>query len=230
MQQQDSTYLSLNHYHLVILATHHYQHVVAWELAFRDADHDSVDMADLHRLIGRASEDLVEEVLGKVDDEVVEGHSRRYDELRELIEPRGVRCAADLVRACAERGLRVVLATSGSEDDLEWMLPAIGAGDHVYGVTTSDKVEQSKPAPDLLEAAAVENDLDLAQTAVVGDTVWDVEAARRLGVDCVALTCGGVGERDLRAAGAQEVWANPEDVLANLERSLLGRLGTSARS
>jgi len=201
-----------------------YQHVLAWELAFRDGGHLGVDMADLHRLIGRASTDLVTEVLGRADEEVVEGHSRRYDELRELIEPRPVSGAADLVTACAGRGLRVVLATSGSAEDVEWMVPAIGAGEHVDGITTSDQVERSKPAPDLLAAAATENDLDLTRTAVVGDTVWDVEAARRIGVDCIALTCGGVGERDLRAAGADEVWASCADLLAHFDGSVLNTL------
>lgn len=204
-----------------------YQHVVAWAQAFRDAGYDradGVDMADIHRLIGRSSEELVEELVGRADDAVVEGHSRRYDELRERLEPRVVRGGRELVVACADRGLRVVLATSGKGKDLDWMVPAIGAGDALHGTTTADRVEQSKPAPDLLEAAAEEHDLDLARTAMIGDTRWDVEAARRLGIPGIGVTSGGRSEAELREAGAAEVWANAEALLAGLDRSLLARL------
>lgn len=200
-----------------------YQHVLAWGLAFRDAGH-AVDFADLHRLIGIASSELVTEVLGRADEGVVEGHSRRYDELRAMAEPRVVSGAPALVAACAERGLRVVLATSGAAGDLDWMLPAIGAGDAVHGATTADSVERSKPAPDLLAVATEEHGLDRGRTVMVGDTVWDVEAAVRLGVACVAVTSGGIGERDLRAAGAAEVWAGCADLLDHLDESVLSRI------
>ncbi len=63
-----------------------------------------------------------------------------------------------------------------------------------------------------------------SHAVVVGDTVWDVEAARRLGVDCIALTCGGIGERDLRAAGATEVWSDCAELLDHLDESVVGKL------
>jgi HAD superfamily hydrolase (TIGR01509 family) len=201
-----------------------YQHVVAWALAFRDAGHGTVDMADIHRRIGRASEELVEDLLGREDEEVVDGHSRRYDEMRELLEPRVVRGAAELVTRCADAGLRVVLATSGKAADLDWMVPAIGVRDRLHGATTSEDIDRSKPAPDLLAAAAEENELDLERTVVVGDTVWDVEAANRLGVPAVALTCGGIGAAELREAGAAEVWRTCEELLAGWEETVLSRL------
>ena len=203
-----------------------YHHVLAWEAAFREAGHDGVDMADVHRLIGRSSAELVAEILGHEDDAVVTGHSERYDQVRGFLEVRVVRGAAELVGECADRGLRVVLATSGSARDLEWMLPTIGAGDRLHGVTTADKVEASKPAPDLLAVAADENGLDLSRSVMVADTVWDVESARRLGIGSIALTSGGIGRLDLRDAGADEVWTNTEELLANLDRSLLGSLAS----
>jgi HAD superfamily hydrolase (TIGR01509 family) len=201
-----------------------YQHTVAWSMAFRDQGYDGVDMADIHRLIGRSSDELVEELIGKADEAVEDGHKARYEELRGMLEPRVVRGAADLLRACDERGLRVVLATSGGKSDLDWMVPAIGADEALYGTSTSDYVEKSKPAPDLLEHAMEENGLDPQRSAMVGDTIWDVAAAVRLGVPCIALTSGGIGELELREAGATEVWANAEELLAHLDESVLGRL------
>jgi HAD superfamily hydrolase (TIGR01509 family) len=196
-----------------------YLHVLAWWRAFRDAGHEDVTMARLHRAIGMASELLSEEILGERDEQVIEGHGKRFEELRsEVVALPG---AADLVRACHEKGLTTVLATSGKADDLDWMLPAIGAEEAVTGSTTSEDVEQSKPAPDLLQVALDGHDLDPHRTTVIGDTVWDVQSAERAGMPCIGLTCGGISEGELRAAGAVEVYDDPADLLANLDHSLL---------
>ena len=104
---------------------------------------------------------------------------------------------ADLLRTCADRGLAVVLATSGQESDLEWMLPAIGAGDAVTGATTSADVDQGEPEPDLLTTAMRDHGLDPQRTVVVGDTVWDVKAAQRAGLPCIGLTCGGLARESV---------------------------------
>jgi len=132
----------------------------------------------------------VHHVLGTEDQGVVDAHSTRYDSMRDQVVafPR----TAQLLTACAERGLGVVLATSGAPADLSWMRPAIGAEDAVLGVTTSGDVESAKPAPDLLTTAVHAHHLDPARVVVVGDTVWDIEAARAAGLSCIALTCGGI--------------------------------------
>jgi HAD superfamily hydrolase (TIGR01509 family) len=198
-----------------------YLHVLAWWRAFREAGHQDVTMAQLHRLIGKASELLTEEVLGEVDEEVVEGHGKRFEELRSMTQ--ATPGAADLVRGCRDRGLAAVLATSGKSDDIDWMLPAIGAGDAVSGSTTSEDVDRSKPAPDLLQAALEANGLDPRLTTVVGDTVWDVESAQRAEMPCVGLACGGISPQELRDAGAAEVYDDPADLLANLDGSVVVR-------
>lgn len=198
-----------------------YLHVLAWWQACRDAGHADVTMAQLHRAIGMASELLTEQVLGRVDDEAVEAHGKRFEELRPMVA--ATPGAGDLLRACAERGLTPVLATSGKQDDLDWMLPAIGGGDAVHGTTTSEDVEQSKPAPDLLQVALDAHRLDPGRTTVVGDTVWDVRAAQRAGMPCVGLTCGGISAQELREAGAVEVYDDPADLLRNLADSVVVR-------
>jgi HAD superfamily hydrolase (TIGR01509 family) len=199
-----------------------YLHVLAWWQAMNDAGHEDVSMAAIHRSIGIASEGLVERLLGHDDDKAVEAHSKRYEALRDQVTafPR----AAELVKRCADRGLVPVLATSGKEDDLEWMLPAIGAEDCFAGSTTSSEVDEGKPSPDLLTTAVEEHRLDPKRSVVIGDTVWDVEAADKAGVPCIAVTCGGISEAELRAAGAVEVYADPADLLDRFDESLLGRL------
>jgi HAD superfamily hydrolase (TIGR01509 family) len=199
-----------------------YLHVLSWWQAMNDAGHPDVAMSDIHRAIGIASEGLTEHLLGTEDEKAIEAHSERYEALRDQVTafPR----AADLVRACGLRGLTPVLATSGKEEDLEWMLPAIGAEDDFAGTTTSSDVGEGKPAPDLLTAAMEEHGLDPARTVAVGDTVWDAKAAKKAGIRCIAVLCGGISEAELREAGADEVYDDPADLLERLGESLLGRL------
>ncbi len=184
-----------------------YLQVLAWWQAFRDTGHDDVSMADCHRSIGIASEELVTHLLGDgaTDaEEVSEAKNRRYEPLRKLVTlfPR----VDDLLAACRERGLAVVLATSGKEADLEWMVPAIGGEDVVDGTTCSADVEWAKPAPDLLQTAVDAHGLDASRTVVVGDTVWHVQSAHGAGLPVIGMTCGGISRAELLEAGADEVY------------------------
>ncbi|WP_300014284.1 HAD family hydrolase [Pseudonocardia sp.] len=199
-----------------------YLHVLAWSQAFVDTGHPGVVMADIHRAIGMPGSALVRHLLGMDDEATVTAHGERYEPLRERVVafPR----VAELITACAARGATVVLATSGAASDLDWMRPAIGAGDAVAGATTSADVEAGKPAPDLLGVAVEQHGLDPARTVAVGDTVWDVEAARAAGLPCIALECGGIGAAQLREAGARDVRADPADLLERLDDSPLGRV------
>jgi HAD superfamily hydrolase (TIGR01509 family) len=197
-----------------------YLHVLAWWQAFRDTGHE-VAMWTLHRAIGIGSEELVQRVLGRPDDETVQAHSERYEALRDQVTafPR----AAELLAGCAELGLTVVLATSGAKEDLEWMLPAVGARDGVVaGVTTSADVDAAKPHPDLLEVAVRDNGLDPDRTVAVGDTVWDVEAAKSAGLPCVGLLCGGISAAEL--SGAMAVYDDPAALLDQLDSSPIARV------
>ncbi len=196
-----------------------YLHVVAWWRAFRDTGHPNVDMASIHHAIGLSSAELVNRLVGRDDDATVEAHSGRFAALRAQAE--AMPDAGELVRACARAGRTPVLATSAKASDLDWMLPLIDAGDAVQGVTSSADVDRSKPDPGILEQSMGKHGLDPDRTVVVGDTVWDIAAARNAGLQCIALTCGGISEAELREAGAAEVYAGPRDLLAKLDDSLL---------
>jgi HAD superfamily hydrolase (TIGR01509 family) len=204
-----------------------YLHVLAWWQAFGDTGHGAVPMHRIHRAIGIPSAGLVRHLLREDDDDTVEAHSTRYEPLRDDVKP--FPRTADLLRICAERGLAVVLATSGEASDLEWMQPAIGAEDAVTGATTSADVDEGKPAPDLLSTAVRDHGLDPDRTVAVGDTVWDVESARKACLPCIALTCGGISAAELTEAGADAVYADPADLLEHLDNSPLGRILPSRR-
>jgi HAD superfamily hydrolase (TIGR01509 family) len=195
-------------------------HAVAWARAFRRNGHD-VPMATLHRGIGLTSGVLVEHVLGRPDEQTAEAHSEEYEPFKE--EVRAFPRTADLIKELRRRGLRIVLATSGKPDDLEWMLPAIGVDeDTLDGALTSGDVDESKPSPDPFRTALEKYGLDPERSVVVGDTVWDVQAAARAGLKCVAVTCGGIDEHTLRDAGAVEVHDDPAALLDALDESVIG--------
>ncbi|MFE0592811.1 HAD family hydrolase [Micromonospora echinospora] len=203
-----------------------YLHTVAWWEALRQFDH-VVPMALIHRSIGMGSDRLLDHLLGPErdrasDDRLRGAHDSLFLEYADRLTP--LPHAADLLRACAERGLRVVLATSAAEHEVRALRAALDADDVVDTVTSSADARQSKPAPDILVAALEQSGLAAERVVFVGDSVWDVAAAGRLGIPCIGLTCGGTGRAELAGAGAVEVYDDPGALLASLADSpVLGR-------
>jgi phosphoglycolate phosphatase-like HAD superfamily hydrolase len=198
-----------------------YLHVIAWWESFREAGHE-VSCFDIHRAIGRGSSDLVETLLGQPDDGVVEGHAQKWAPLRDRCVP--FHAVPELIREVAGRGVEVVYCTSGSPEDTEQFREKIGCDDVVAAVVSSGDVEQSKPAPDIVQAALEAVGVEPEDAVMLGDTVYDVRAAQAAGVECIGLMCGGIGERELQEAGAVAVYGNPAELLEQLEDSPVGRL------
>ena len=198
-----------------------YLHVIAWWEAFRDAGYE-VSCFDIHRAIGRGSEDLVETLVGKTDDAAVEGHAKNWEPLRKQCIP--FHQVPELIRTAADRGVKVVYCTSGSPEDTEDFREKIGCDDVVSAVVSSGDVEQSKPAPDIVRAALDAVGVAPENAVMLGDTVYDVRAANAAGVACIGLMCGGIGERELQEAGAVAVYGNPSELLQDLDASPVGRL------
>jgi HAD superfamily hydrolase (TIGR01549 family) len=190
-----------------------YQHVMAWWEAFTDAGH-AVSCVDIHRAIGRGSEDLVETLLGHPDDAVVEGHSAKWGEVRGRTT--AFHQVPALLRACADRGLRVVLCTSGEGADLEFFVKAVGGDEPVHAVVSAEDVERSKPSPEIVQKAVEAAGVSPERCVMVGDTVYDAQAAVAAGVRPVGVRCGGISEAELRDAGARAVYGNPAELLEAL--------------
>ncbi|MET8230737.1 HAD family hydrolase [Micromonospora sp. NPDC005298] len=202
-----------------------YLHTVSWWEALRQTD-QPVTMATVHRSIGMGADKLLDHLLGPerdrdADAKLRDAHDTLYAEYWERLTP--LPRAADLLRACAERGLRVVLATSASEPEVGALRRALGVDDVVDTVTSSADAEQSKPAPDILVAALEQSGLDAERVVFVGDSVWDVAAAGKLDIPCVGLTCGGTSRGELAGAGAVAVYDDPAALLAELSTSPLTR-------
>ena len=203
-----------------------YLHVLAWRRVFLEQGEPEVTSARIHKLVGMGTDELLEELCGRPRPELKPERARHFDALKGEI--RAFPRAGDLLRALHDRGVRVVLATSAEKSDLEALLEAIAADDAIDEVTSAEEVEQAKPAPDLfsvgLEAAGTGPD----DTVVVGDTVWDVKAAERAGLPCVAVTSGGISREELEVAGAVAVYEDVGAILDDLDRSPL--LGGSIQS
>ncbi|URN14034.1 HAD family hydrolase [Streptomyces radiopugnans] len=202
-----------------------YLHTVAWWEALRQSGR-RVPMSVIHRTIGMGSDQLLARFLGEDHDPdeaaaVSAAHHTLYAEYWPRLAP--LDGAAELLRACADRGWTVVLASSARGDELEAMRRAVGADEAVTAATSSDDVEASKPAPDLVRSALDGAQVTPDRAVFVGDTVWDVAACERAGVPCVGVLSGGITRRELEEAGAAEVYENPADLLAHLDGSLLAR-------
>jgi HAD superfamily hydrolase (TIGR01549 family) len=203
------------------LVDSNYVHTLAWFRSLNAHGH-VVPMARIHRLVGMGADQLLEELLGEHDQAVEDGWQEEFARLRDEIP--ALPGAADLARALHERGVTVVLATSGKPDDVEALRKTLGADRWVDGVVNSSEVESSKPAPDIFARALEVAGSRAGDAIVVGDTVWDVQAASACDLPCVAVTCGGISRSELEEAGAVAVYRDPEELVAQLDQSPLARL------
>ncbi|MFW8745748.1 HAD family hydrolase, partial [Mesorhizobium japonicum] len=112
------------------------------------------------------------------------------------------------------RGIAVVLATSAPSDEMEILLEVLGLQEGDLVTTDADDVDEAKPHPGIVQVALARAAVDAERAVFVGDSVWDMVAARRAGVAAVGVRSGGVGAEELSAAGAREVVADAQELLA----------------
>ncbi len=206
------------------LVDSNYEHTLAWARAFKELG-IPVPTWRLHRHVGMGGDQLVEAVSGpdverRLGDRVRELEKERYRELIDEIQP--FPGAKELLAACRDAGLRVILASSAKGEELEHYLELLDGHDHADDWTSSTDVEHTKPEPDLIEVG-----LEKAGTraaVMVGDSVWDVVAATRAGIPTLGLLTGGFGRGELDDAGAAAVFESLEELQRALTEGLLRTL------
>ena len=185
-----------------------YQHAIAWFRAFRQNE-VTVPVWRIHRAIGMGGDQLVAALAG---DDV---ESDKGDEIRSaegplfmamIEEVEAFEGASELLAELAERGHPVVLSSSAKSQEVEHYLDLLSAREIVTAWTTSDDVDETKPEPDLIEVALEKAAAGEGDGVMLGDSVWDVEAAKRAGIATVGVLTGGYSEDELRDAGAAEVF------------------------
>ncbi len=197
-----------------------YQHVTAWTEALRAV---GVDLAvwRVHRRIGMSGglfvTALARETGRQLSREDLAEISRRHAEAfeRERHAVRPLPGARELLGVLSESGVPWAIATSGMHKSAHPALELLEVPDAI--LVTRDQVRYAKPDPDLFLAAAGRLGLEASRCVVVGDSIWDMLAARRAGAFGVGLLSGGYGEDELAKAGALRVYADPADLLAHLD-------------
>jgi HAD superfamily hydrolase (TIGR01549 family) len=183
-----------------------YHHALAWHRALHAHGH-SVQMWKVHRHIGMGGDQILEALVGKraeaeQGDEIREAEGEAYGKLIGEVEP--LAGARDLIERLKGEGATVILASSAKQEEVDHYLDLLDARELVDGWTTSADVENTKPDPDLVHAALEKAGGD-DPAVMVGDSVWDVKAAKGAGVPTLAVLTGGFSEAELREAGAVQV-------------------------
>jgi HAD superfamily hydrolase (TIGR01509 family) len=201
-----------------------YQHAIAWYRAFKE--HGIVlPVWRIHRHIGMGGDQVIEALTDEatereLGDKIRASEKELYFELIGEVEP--MEGSRELISELGRRGHLVVLASSAKQDEVERYLDLLDAGELADAWTTSGDVEETKPAPDLVNSALKKVGGSAGDAVMVGDTPWDVHAARGAGVDTLAVLTGGFAIEELRESGAVEVFESVAELCAALDRTVLG--------
>ena len=198
-----------------------YHHAIAWYRAFLQSG-VTLPLWKVHRHIGMGSDQLVASLTGEEfdaehGDDVRAAEKALYMAL--IHEVRPLDGARDLVADLAGAGHSVVLASSAKPDEVEHYLDLLDVRDLADGWTDSGDVERTKPEPDLVKAAV--DKAGGAPAVMVGDSTWDCEAAKRAGLETVAVLTGGFSEDELREAGAACVFGSLRELRAGIQSTPL---------
>ena len=178
----------------------------------------------IHRHVGMGGDQLVEALGGErleeeQGEEIRTARDVLYLALIGEVEP--LEGARDLIGDLKERGHAVVLASSGTSQEVEHYLDLLGARELADAWTTADDVEATKPEPDLVQVALEKAGGDDA--VMVGDSTWDCEAGKRAGIETLAVRTGGFSDEELLEAGALTVYGSIEELRRALDETPLTR-------
>ncbi|ABS27495.1 HAD-superfamily hydrolase, subfamily IA, variant 3 [Anaeromyxobacter sp. Fw109-5] len=199
-----------------------YQHVLAWREAL-DAEGIELSVWRIHRRVGMSgglfANRLLRETGTVLSPERVEVLQRLHAEAfrRRIAEVRPLPGARALLAALTDAGIPWAIATSGRMESAEPVLATLEIDLQRVPVITRDQVRHAKPDPDLFLAAARRLGVAIESASVVGDSVWDMLAARRARALGIGLLSGGYGQEELERAGAYRVFGDPADLLEHLD-------------
>jgi HAD superfamily hydrolase (TIGR01509 family) len=199
-----------------------YQHVLAWHEAL-ETEGIPLSIWRIHRKIGMSgglfTNMLLRETGLDIDPERIERlrhlHAAAYNSRSAAIKPLPGAC--ELLAYLTEAAIPWAIATSGRMETARPVLQTLGVDFARIPVITRDQVKYAKPDPDLFLAAADRLGIDVEAASVVGDSVWDMLAARRAGALGIGLLSGGYGREELERAGAYLVYEDPADLLRHID-------------
>ena len=203
------------------LVDSNYHHALAWYRAFRRSG-IVLPLWRIHRHVGMGGDQLLPALLGdRVDEEhgeeIRDARDEEYGGLIGEVSP--LEGSRELIVDLKERGLTTVLASSSPQEEIDHYLELLDVRELADAWTTDDDVKATKPEPDLVHAALEKARTDDA--VMVGDTPWDVEAARKAGLETICVITGGFSEQELRDAGAVVVFESVQGLRQKLDSTPL---------
>jgi phosphoglycolate phosphatase-like HAD superfamily hydrolase len=197
-------------------------HVEAWHNAFRDVGYH-VPRSRILPEIGKGGDKLVPSIVGEEGEErdgeaLRAAHGRHFLAMAKDTIFRVFPGTEDLLRELRRSSIATAVATSSTKPHLKATLASSGLDlDRlVVHIVTGSDAPESKPAPDLIQAALAKLGSDPRRSVMVGDTCYDGDACARVNVAFLGLLCGGRPPEDLSKAGALALYADPADLLAHL--------------
>jgi HAD superfamily hydrolase (TIGR01549 family) len=201
-------------------------HALAWQEALLKFGHD-VSFDQVRLQIGKGGDKLIPVFLSADEQrdhgkELEEWRGDRFKtEYLSLIRP--FSAVPELLQRVRDAGLRIAVASSAKKDEVAKYLDIAGIADLVDLKTSSDDVEESKPAPDIFEIVLKKLKLKGADAVAIGDTPYDAEAAGKAGIATIGVLCGGFAESSLRQAGCVEVYPGPGALFASFSNSMFAK-------
>jgi HAD superfamily hydrolase (TIGR01549 family) len=198
-----------------------YQHVLAWQEALDEVGME-LSVWRIHRKVGMSGGLFANALLRETGREVTRAEAERLARLhteayaRRIDQVRPLPGAKDLLSTLTGLGVPWAIATSGGRATASRTIALLDIPDSVPTVTR-DEVSRAKPDPDLFLAAAARLEANPEEVVVVGDSVWDLLAARRARSLGVGVLSGGYGFDELERAGAYRVYEDPADLLRHLD-------------
>ncbi len=194
------------------------QHARAWQEAFHDFGHD-IDYAAIRRQIGKGGDQLMPVFLSademRAKAEPLEKHRSAIFKQKYLPQVTAFPDVRDLFEQLRVDGKHLVLASSAKKDEIAIYKRIANIADLVSIEVSADDVDQSKPHPDIFESALRKlGPVRPVDAVTIGDTPYDAQAARKIGLTTIGLLCGGFAEHDLRKAGCAAICRDPAALLA----------------
>lgn len=202
-------------------------HARAWQETFRHFGKE-IPYKQVRHQIGKGGDQLMPVFFSKeeLDDfgdemEKYRGELFKRDYLPQV---RAFPRVRELFQKIKDDGLRLALASSAKQEELEAYKKIADIEDLVEEETSSDDADKSKPHPDIFEAALEHlGDVEAHEAVVVGDTPYDAEAAGKINLRTIGVLCGGFPEAELKAAGCVQIYKDPADLLARYEETLIAK-------
>ena len=199
-------------------------HTQAWVEAFKQEGYD-ISYDELRQQIGKGGEKIVADFLSpeeveKVGENIIEFRKEFYQD-KLISQARPFDRVRELFERLKQDEIKIVLASSARPGSLEYYQEILNIKDLIDGATSTQDVEESKPAPDVFVAALDKlKGVEASDVIVVGDSPYDAQAASKIELRTVSVLCGGFSEEKLRESGCIAIYQDPADILEKYQEFL----------